>query len=77
VLAVAAVHTTGINWDSLLVVIGTIVSAFAAAAAYIGNRMDANRQRTEQVIVSKAEEIINAVASKHLDDYHHRRRRRQ
>lgn len=76
-LAVASVHTTGINWDSIGVLIATIVGSFAAAATWVSSRIDRNRKVTEHLIRTEAKSIIDAFTDRHLEDYVHKRRRRR
>lgn len=74
-LAIAVVHTTGINWESVLLLIVAIVGSITGAAQFITSRMDRNRAMTERVIVTKAQDIIDSVTDKHLSEYKHIRRR--
>jgi uncharacterized membrane protein YccC len=75
-LAMTSVHTTGINWESIGVLIATIIGSFAAAASWVSSRIDRNRKVTERVIKSEAKDIIDAFTDRHLEDYVHKRRKR-
>jgi hypothetical protein len=74
-LAAAAVHTTGINWESVTLLIATIVASFVGAVTYISTRMDRNREMTKTVIIAQAQQIIDSVTDKHLAEYRHHRRK--
>ena len=72
-----AVHTTGINWESIGLLISAIAASFIAAATYISSRIDRNREKMEGLITKTASDIIETVTDKHLDLYFHKRRRRR
>jgi uncharacterized membrane-anchored protein YhcB (DUF1043 family) len=59
-----AVHTTGLNWDSLLVITCAIVTVVGSALGFIIRTLRSNRDRTEQFIQAQVHNVTDALAGR-------------
>lgn len=63
-LAVSAVHTTGVNWESVVIIVGSLASAFAVIQTfmfYVFNRRDTRREKEQTKRNAAHEEQANEV----------------
>lgn len=77
---VSTVHTTGINWESVFTIIGSIVTVLAIVGALatrtIGNKITAAIHEFQITVINKLDTRLTQVEDK-LDDIRNITRRRQ
>lgn len=53
----AAVHTTGVNWQSIAAIGGLVVTIVGGASKYITSRLERNRENTREQIEDIGENV--------------------
>lgn len=78
-IAEAAVRTTGINWESVAVIIGVVVgvmsTVFGIVAKMVGNQVTSAINKFRIEVVNQLDNRLTSVESK-VTDIHNRRRLR-
>lgn len=68
------VHTTGVNWQSIAVILGGFGAFTVAIGGFIGwvlHRVEASRSRTEEFVTTKVKEVADTLAERLGDINNH------
>jgi hypothetical protein len=63
-IAIETVHTSGLNWTSLTVIVASIIGTVIAASTFITGRVDKSRARTSNEIQSVVKEAVHTLVSR-------------
>ena len=61
-MILAAVHTTGVNWESILTVILSLTTVVGGFTGWLFRRLDRNRSRSESFVRDQIKVVSDALS---------------